>query len=122
MLGGFGEQAGRRALPGARVRRAGTELALPGRARSTSICAGGATLVVCEVKARSGSAARTPLEAVTPAKQRRLRRLAAAYLRQQERRGADIRFDVAASSTGRSRSSKVRSEAARHRVRWPWRH
>jgi putative endonuclease len=48
------------------------------------ICARGGTLVVCEVKTRSGSARGHPLEAVTPPKQRRLRRLAAAYLRQQE--------------------------------------
>jgi putative endonuclease len=60
------------------------------------ICARGTTLVVCEVKARTGSARGHPLEAVTRPKQRRLRRLAGAYLRQQERRWAEIRFDVAA--------------------------
>ena len=38
------------------------------------------TLVVCEVKARSSNSHGHPLEAVTPAKQRRLRRLAAMYL------------------------------------------
>jgi len=52
-------------------------------------------LVVCEVKARSRTAHGHPLEAVTPAKQRRLRRLAAAYLRSQDRRWAEVRFDVA---------------------------
>ena len=58
------------------------------------ICARGTTLVVCEVKARTGPGHGHPLEAVTPPKQRRLRRLAAAYLEQQERRWAEIRFDV----------------------------
>ena len=58
------------------------------------ICARGTTLVVCEVKARTGSAHGHPLEAVTASKQRRLRRLAAVYLRQQRRRWAEVRFDV----------------------------
>ncbi len=59
------------------------------------ICARGATLVVCEVKARTGTAHGHPLEAVTPAKQRRLRRLAATYLHSQDRPWAEVRFDVA---------------------------
>jgi putative endonuclease len=58
------------------------------------ICARGTTLVVCEVKARTGTGNGHPLEAVTAPKQARLRRLAAAYLCQQERRWSDIRFDV----------------------------
>jgi putative endonuclease len=58
------------------------------------ICARGLTLVVCEVKARTGSAHGHPLEAVTALKQRRLRRLAATYLRQQGRRWPQVRFDV----------------------------
>ena len=77
------------------------------------ICARGRTLVVCEVKARSRTTHGHPLEAVTPAKQRRLRRLAAAYLRSQDRqlgRGALRRRHRA----GRARctSSKVRSESS----------
>jgi putative endonuclease len=58
------------------------------------ICARGATLVVCEVKARTGPAHGHPFEAVTGPKQRRLRRLAAVYLRQQGRRWPEVRFDV----------------------------
>jgi len=58
------------------------------------VCARGTTLVVCEVKARSGTAHGHPLEAVTAPKQRRLRRLATAYLRQQGKRWTDVRFDV----------------------------
>ena len=46
------------------------------------------------MKAGPGRAHGHPLEAVTAPKQRRLRRLAAAYLRQQERRWAEVRFDV----------------------------
>jgi putative endonuclease len=54
------------------------------------------TLVVCEVKTRTSGAFGHALEAVTPAKQRRLRRLAGAYLRSQDERYDHIRFDVAA--------------------------
>jgi putative endonuclease len=60
------------------------------------ICARGGTLVICEVKARTGSWHGHPLEAVTPRKQQRLRRLAAAYLRARPGRWAEVRFDVAA--------------------------
>ena len=58
------------------------------------VCARGGTLVVCEVKARSRTTQGHPLEAVTRAKQQRLRRLAAAYLRSQDRRWTEVRFDV----------------------------
>jgi putative endonuclease len=59
------------------------------------ICATGRTLVICEVKARSREAQGHPLEAVTPAKQRRLRRLAAVYVISQTVYWEEIRFDVA---------------------------
>jgi putative endonuclease len=58
------------------------------------LCARGTTLVVCEVKARTGTARGHPLESVTRAKQNRLRRLAAVYLRHQDRGWAEVRFDV----------------------------
>ncbi len=54
------------------------------------------TLVVCEVKTRTSHSHGHPLEAVTPAKQRRLRRLATEYLRSQEAVYDHIRFDVVA--------------------------
>ncbi len=54
------------------------------------------TLVVCEVKTRTSHSHGHPLEAVTPAKQRRLRRLATEYLRSQDTIYDHIRFDVAA--------------------------
>jgi putative endonuclease len=59
------------------------------------IAANGRTLVFCEVKARSSDAFGTPAEAVTPAKQARIRRLAARWLSEATVRRAVIRFDVA---------------------------
>ena len=61
----------------------------------------GGVLAVCEVKARSSEAFGTPLEAVTPAKQARIRRLAAAYLAASGVRASRVRFDVAAVLDGR---------------------
>jgi putative endonuclease len=54
----------------------------------------GDCLVVCEVKTRRSLAAGTPLDAVTPAKVARLRRLAAAWLHQHGRSFRDVRIDV----------------------------
>jgi putative endonuclease len=54
----------------------------------------GRTTVFCEVKARSTSAFGLPAEAVTPAKQARLRRLATRWLAGAHYRGP-VRFDVA---------------------------
>ena len=44
------------------------------------VAADGRSLVVCEVKTRSGKRYGTPLEAITRQKQRRLRRLAVSWL------------------------------------------
>jgi putative endonuclease len=93
-LGGFGER-----LATAHYRSQGyAVLERNWRCRAGEIdllCARGTTLVVCEVKTRTGTAHGHPLEAVTPVKQRRLRRLAAAYLHQQGGRWEEVRFDVA---------------------------
>ena len=51
-------------------------------------------LVVCEVKTRSSAAYGAPLEAVTAPKARRLRRLAAAWLRENRLRASAVRVDV----------------------------
>jgi putative endonuclease len=54
------------------------------------------TLVFCEVKTRRGVAFGAPFEAVTPAKQRRLRTLALRWLAEHpEHRVPELRFDVA---------------------------
>ena len=58
----------------------------------------GGVLVICEVKTRTSTAFGTPAEAVTTAKQRRLRRLAARWLSEARAPGArlrPVRFDVA---------------------------
>jgi putative endonuclease len=53
-------------------------------------------LVVCEVKTRRGDGYGPPAAAVTPAKQRRLRHLAAAYLAERGGPPVAVRFDVVA--------------------------
>jgi len=54
----------------------------------------GETLVLCEVKTRKTVAKGSPEESVTPAKQRRYRTLASAYVQQAGLESADVRFDV----------------------------
>jgi putative endonuclease len=55
--------------------------------------------VFCEVKSRTGDRFGQPVEAVTPVKQAKIRRLAARWLREHPvtagARRADLRFDVA---------------------------
>jgi len=54
------------------------------------------TVVICEVKTRSSLRYGSPFEAVGPAKQHRLRRLAARWLREESPlRPVRVRFDVA---------------------------
>lgn len=54
----------------------------------------GHDLVLCEVKTRRSPAKGSPDDAVTPAKQRRYARLAAAYLQHAGDLHANVRFDV----------------------------
>lgn len=54
----------------------------------------GRALVFVEVKTRKGTAFGRPSEAVSPAKQARLRRLAAWYLAEKRPPHQDVRFDV----------------------------
>jgi putative endonuclease len=62
----------------------------------------GGLLVFCEVKARANDRFGSPLEAITPTKQRRLRRLAAAYLSSDWQFGpVDVRFDAVSVCGGR---------------------
>ena len=60
----------------------------------------GRTLVVCEVKTRSSAAFGLPAEAVTAAKQAKLRLLARQYLATAPFRPRTVRFDVAAVLAG----------------------
>ena len=59
------------------------------------IAARNGVVVFCEVKTRRSARFGAPFEAVTWAKQRRLRALAARWLRANPQRGAELRFDVA---------------------------
>lgn len=52
------------------------------------------TLVFVEVKTRSGKAFGSPIEAVTPYKQRQLSKAALAYINQKKLRDIQARFDV----------------------------
>lgn len=54
----------------------------------------GRTIVFCEVKSRSGVGFGGPFEAVTAVKQRRLRKLAGAWLADHNGHAEDLRFDV----------------------------
>jgi len=54
----------------------------------------GRTIVFCEVKSRSGVGFGGPFEAVTALKQRRLRKLAGAWLTDHNEHAEDLRFDV----------------------------
>jgi len=56
----------------------------------------GRLVVVCEVKARRSDAYGPAAAAVGPAKQQRLRRLAAEWLAGSGLRGVEVRFDVVA--------------------------
>lgn len=61
----------------------------------------GMLLVVCEVKARATAAFGTPLEAVTPLKQRRVRRTTMSFVAEHGLAGVTLRFDVASVLGGR---------------------
>jgi putative endonuclease len=55
----------------------------------------GHLVVVCEVKARASNAFGSPLEAMTPVKQQRVRRAGYAFVRTLNESGLTVRFDVA---------------------------
>lgn len=58
------------------------------------VCRDGGQLVFVEVKTRRGEGFGGPLAAVTHRKQRKLRALAAAFLRESGLRSREVRFDV----------------------------
>jgi len=67
----------------------------------------GATLVFCEVKTRRSTRMGVPAEAVTPAKQTRIRRLAESYVALHRLGGIGIRFDVVAVRLAADGSSEI---------------
>ena len=67
----------------------------------------GETLVVVEVKTRSGVGYGLPAEAVTGRKAARIRRLAAAWMAADGRRWTDVRFDVVAVVLARGWAPRV---------------
>lgn len=67
----------------------------------------GTTLVVCEVKTRTGRAYGTPLEAVTSHKAARLRRLAAHWLQVHDLEPPALRIDVVAVTVPRRGAAQV---------------
>ncbi len=92
-LGEFGERLAARHLQGEGMQIVGVRW----RCRQGEIdlvAVDRGCLVVCEVKTRRSVAAGSPLEAVTAVKLTRLRRLAAAWLAEQETGYEDVRIDV----------------------------
>ena len=76
------------------------------------IASRGRTLVVSEVKTRRTDFYGDPAEAVTPVKQARLRRLAAAWLAENPGWGGDLRFDVVSVVIDRDGTRVTRLEDA----------
>ena len=65
-----------------------------GRGELDIVALDGEELVMCEVKTRSTDAQGTPEDAVSPAKQKRLARLARAYVAAAGLTDLNVRFDV----------------------------
>ncbi|GAA1822941.1 YraN family protein [Microlunatus capsulatus] len=75
---------------------------------ATETVAGRTTVVFCEVKCRSGLGFGDPLEAITWAKLRRLRTLAAEWMRVHEVSAAAVRLDAVGVLLVRGRAPTVR--------------
>jgi putative endonuclease len=67
----------------------------------------GQVLVFCEVKTRASAAFGSPLEAVTPAKVARLRRLAARWVADHGLRVPELRLDVVGVQLDRGRDERI---------------
>ena len=67
----------------------------------------GDTLVVCEVKTRRGDDFGAPLEAVTPDKFARLRRLASQWLEQEGVQVPDVRIDLVGVDLSRPAAERI---------------
>ncbi len=75
---------------------------------ATEMVAGRTTVVFCEVKCRSGLGFGDPLEAITWAKLRRLRSLAAEWMRLHDVQAAAVRLDAVGVLLIRGREPTVR--------------
>lgn len=71
------------------------------------VAADAATVVFVEVKTRAGDRYGDVVTAVTPAKVRRLRRLAGLWLAGQDRQWSGLRIDVIAIRVGRRREPEI---------------
>ena len=92
-VGRFGEQLAVRHLEAAGLQILDRNWRCP-EGEIDIVAADGHTLVVCEVKTRSGAAFGDPAEAVVGAKAARLRRLALRWLAARGLGWRDLRFDV----------------------------
>lgn len=72
----------------------------------------GSTIVFCEVKTRSSDRFGVPAEAVTFAKQRRLRTLATRWLASHPKMHGELRFDVASVTPAGAKPAVAVTEAA----------
>ena len=75
---------------------------------ATETAAGRTTVVFCEVKCRSGLGFGDPLEAITWAKLRRLRSLAAEWMRVHDVKAAAVRLDAVGVLLIRGREPTIR--------------
>lgn len=99
-LGGYGEAAAARWYEA----RGYTVLDRNWRCREGEldlVVSAGSTVVFCEVKARTSTAFGSPAEAVTRAKQVRIRGLARRWLAQSGAHAEELRFDVVSVLAGR---------------------
>jgi putative endonuclease len=92
-VGAYGERVAYRLLREAGMRVLDRNWRCP-RGELDLVAHDGDTIVFCEVKTRRGERYGVPAEAVGPAKERRLRALAAAWLDAHPQRHGRIRFDV----------------------------
>jgi len=99
-LGAYGERRARQ-----HYERAGYEVLAQNWRCETGeidlIAARDGEVVICEVKTRATNRYGLPVEAVDWRKQRRLRTLAAIYLREESVRAGRVRFDVVSITSGR---------------------
>jgi putative endonuclease len=106
-VGRFGEQVAAEHLERAGLRILDRNWRCP-EGEIDIVAADGDTLVVCEVKTRSGLGYGDPAEAVVAAKAARLRRLALRWLAAHPLRWRELRFDVVTVLRGQSDEPLVR--------------